>query len=228
MHMFFLLKEFIRGLYEKLGDWMPLNPMPLRSMSRYFGILEDKKCFSDIFKASVHGLVGPVSPRRLASLSVKILSFASQRLTPLDFSQLCDAFQMLAGDDGWRCDARKQPSSSCTCRDGNKRGVTADDIGQQFAHACRHHPEMLGLLCSILPAEISQTKALRESNESLRAGESAYISHATRNYFIDCVSQDFFEHVFICLYGLKPAPLSVQTNIFPCSNPLSHLISLCV
>jgi len=127
---------------------------------------------SDIFKSSVHGLVGPVSSRRLASLSVKILSFASQRLTPLDFRQLCGAFQLLASDDGWRCDARQQPSSSCTCRDENKRdgrGVTPDAIGQQFAHACRHHPEMLGLLCSILPAEISQTKALRESNESLRA-----------------------------------------------------------
>lgn len=139
---------------------------------RKSALIEDEKDQiqkSQIFVSSCHSLIGPVSSRRLASLTIKILQFASHRLTRADFRQLCAALELLESDETWRCDnAKNGEKLNCSCAktEGNER---ANEIAAQLAHACRLHPEMLGLLCSILPANISQARALRESNESLRA-----------------------------------------------------------
>ena len=87
-----------------------------------------------------------------------MLKFASERLAPTDFQSLCGALELLQSDPMIDFDLVSPP---------DKR---VEQIGNQIAHACRMHPELMGLLCAILPASVSLSSSLRESNESLRAG----------------------------------------------------------
>jgi len=57
--------------------------------------------------------------------------------------------------------------------------IKAESIGLRIAHACRLNPEIMGLLCSVLPPCIAETAPLRDSNSSLRA---------VREFFLCCLA----------------------------------------
>ena len=127
--------------------------------------------FSEIYQSSCHLLLGPVSKKRIASLTIKILQFAAQRLTSTDFRQLLGALQRLEKEDSWKCVQTKGESDNFRCDCGSSGEGANHQIAEELAHAMRLQPELLGLFCSILPADISQSPPLRESNQSLRAGK---------------------------------------------------------
>lgn len=79
---------------------------------------------------------------------LKVLAYSKSRLSSDDFKSLLIALKCLETEEV----------------------KNNEDIGARIAHACRLNPEIMGLLCAVLPSEISATDALRESNASLRAG----------------------------------------------------------
>ena len=50
-------------------------------------------------------------------------------------------------------------------------------VADRIARACRLNPEIIGLLCAVLPESVSTATALRESNASLRAGNNHNANH---------------------------------------------------
>lgn len=111
---------------------------------------------SAIYRAGCHELLGPVDQSKCADLMLKILNYAQNRLNRDDFTALLRGLKRLelGNDDN-------------------------EQLGRHIAHACRLNPEIMGLLCAVLPAELSATDALRESNASLRA---------VREFFLCCLA----------------------------------------
>ena len=101
-----------------------------------------------MYRAGCHELLGPVDHSKCADLMVKVLAYSKSRLSSDDFKSLLIALKCLETEEV----------------------KNNEDIGARIAHACRLNPEIMGLLCAVLPSEISATDALRESNASLRAG----------------------------------------------------------
>lgn len=126
---------------------------------------------------------------------MKILKYSSSRLKTDDFNQLIDSLKSLDSPTQTEKTSTAQPSKDDDCSldetsnesDGTyvKKEKLYDDfpldsneiskpkaesIALRIAHACRLNPEIMGLLCSVLPASVAETAPLRDSNSSLRAG----------------------------------------------------------
>jgi len=104
--------------------------------------------FSPIYLSGCHSLIGPVDDSKIADLCLKILRYSSDRLNKDDFCELLTAMKSLENPE-----------------------ANVEDIADRIAHSCRLHPEIMGLLCSVLPQSVSAAPALCESNASLRAGK---------------------------------------------------------
>ena len=128
---------------------------------------------------------------------MKILKYSSSRLKTDDFNQLIDSLKSLhtdppsppdktppnnpSNDDDRLLDENE--SDDADVKDEKKSNYNdfpldsnelskskAESIALRIAHACRLNPEIMGLLCSVLPASVAETAPLRDSNSSLRAG----------------------------------------------------------
>lgn len=112
---------------------------------------------SDIYRAGCHELIGPVDQSKCADLMLKILTYAKSRMSADDFHSLLHALKHLE----------------------NESKYNVESVAGKIAHSCRLNPEIMGLLCAVVPAELSSTEALRESNASLRA---------VREFFLCCLA----------------------------------------
>lgn len=152
---------------------------------------------SPIYLAGCHDLIGPVSSSKITDLALKILKYSSSRLKTDDFNQLIDSLKSLdtptlpetpitdnpSPNDDRSLDETINESDDTDVKeeklddyfplDNNELSKSkAESIGLRIAHACRLNPEIMGLLCSVLPPSVAETAPLRDSNSSLRAGES--------------------------------------------------------
>ena len=156
---------------------------------------------SPIYLAGCHDLIGPVSSSKITDLALKILKYSSSRLKTDDFNQLIDSLKSLdaptlpetpitdnpsTNDDHSMdenesddTDVKKENPDDYFPLDNNELSKSkAESIGLRIAHACRLNPEIMGLLCSVLPPSVAETAPLRDSNSSLRAGESLLLCSA--------------------------------------------------
>ena len=129
---------------------------------------------------------------------MKILKYSSSRLKTDDFNQLIDSLKSLdskdspsspdktptnnpsnnddrlldenESDDADVKDERKSNYGDFPSDSNELSKSKAESIALRIAHACRLNPEIMGLLCSVLPASVAETAPLRDSNSSLRAG----------------------------------------------------------
>ena len=128
---------------------------------------------------------------------MKILKYSSSRLKTDDFNQLIDSLKSLHADPPSPPDKTppnnpsnyddrlldENESDDADVKDEKKSNYNdfpldsnelskskAESIALRIAHACRLNPEIMGLLCSVLPASVAETAPLRDSNSSLRAG----------------------------------------------------------
>ena len=151
---------------------------------------------SPIYLAGCHDLIGPVSSSKITDLALKILKYSSSRLKTDDFNQLIDSLKSLdaptlpetpitdsTNDDHSTdenesddTDVKKENPDDYFPLDNNELSKSkAESIGLRIAHACRLNPEIMGLLCSVLPPSVAETAPLRDSNSSLRAGKSVIL-----------------------------------------------------
>jgi hypothetical protein len=159
---------------------------------------------SPIYLAGCHDLIGPVSSSKITDLALKILKYSSSRLKTDDFNQLIDSLKSLdtptlpetpitdnpSPNDDRSLDETINESDDTDVKeeklddyfplDNNELSKSkAESIGLRIAHACRLNPEIMGLLCSVLPPSVAETAPLRDSNSSLRA---------VREFFLCCLA----------------------------------------
>ena len=65
----------------------------------------------------------------------------------------------------WDCTHIEHRTKNCDC----PAFPICESLGFRIAHSCRLQTEIMGLLCAVLPYRISQSSALGESHQALRA-----------------------------------------------------------
>lgn len=190
---------------------------------------------SPIYLAGCHDLIGPVSSSKITDLTLKILKYSSSRLKTDDFNQLIDSLKSLdapslpetpipenpSTNDDRSLDETLNESDDTTDvkeeklddyfpLDNNELSKSkAESIGLRIAHACRLNPEIMGLLCSVLPPSVAETAPLRDSNSSLRAGEPVLFALQRQHLTIIFLVREFFLCCLAC--GSDPSHFLISS-----------------